>query len=282
MGIPASAAHLVLREFKLEEMADQKVLLVSQPDIGFQLLLDTNSLTPAAVIKQLQPFCRTPGAVIHATEATLPWSVAHPPAGSAVVLLFVASDETPPWLDNAAADMMERRLAGSNRFVFVAVHGASQAVLDTCGVSECPGLVVLPGPNTKPVAQLVPVPGTAEVAAFIDQFSFNTKSIVNLTGENIDLFLHRDNKTVKCVLFTSHRNVPKLYTQLWQQHQNKVCFGIVVSPQQDVMDKFGIVDAPGPMIAPVLLTFQGAAFQLYHGALDKPSIGDFLTKMSKK
>eukprot|EP00658_Telonema_sp_P-2_P025387 TRINITY_DN20220_c0_g1_i2.p1 TRINITY_DN20220_c0_g1~~TRINITY_DN20220_c0_g1_i2.p1 ORF type:complete len:865 (+),score=228.79 TRINITY_DN20220_c0_g1_i2:207-2801(+) len=278
--VPCTHPEL-LAEFKLEPGC-APMLWIADPDTGFQHTARVD-LEFEPIARFLQHFCARPGSLMHASEASLRWSVGWQPIGTATALLFVADDHTPEWFTAMAAQMLaQRKHHPRNRLDFVVMHGASEAILNKYKLPELPGLVVLPGPGQRPRARICPATDPAEVELVLARFVFNTQEIVTVTGHNVDLFLHRNPSTLKCLLFTSHRQTPTLYKNLWKRFggSGQIAFGIVFSPEDEVMAKFGIVDAPGPMIPPVLLVFQAMAYQTYRGPLNETAIGEFFKDMS--
>ena len=86
------------------------------------------------------------------------------------------------------------------------------------------------------------------------------------------MYLKKEPEKPKVVLFTSHKEIPRLYEDLWRRFHLHMCFSIVFAPGEQFMAKFGVEALPTVF----KIRRAGEAPVRYEGQISPKGVSDFL------
>ena len=138
-----------------------------------------------------------------------------------------------------------------------------------CVSQKYPTLMVMPRPDKPPITyrgDIIP----KDVHNFFSHFVMDMNSIVRVNTYTVDVFLDREKRKPHVILFTSHNDIPRLYEDLWRKFHFYMCFAIIITPEEELLERFQVTNLPK------LLTSTDGALVNYEGQITAKGVFDFL------
>jgi len=187
----------------------------------------------------------------------------HCPQDTPLVILFTERADMPPLYTELAKNF--------RMFLFAIIRKEEEELVSKFKIDKYPLVMVRPTAKDEGIrynGAITP----KDVHNWLVRFIMDMNSIVKVTSQTYDMYLSKEPEKPKVVLLTSHREIPRLYEDLWRRFHLHMAFAIVFTPEEEFMARLGATNLP----ALFKIRKQGEGPVQYEGQINPKGVSDFL------
>jgi len=258
-GIVSCNDTKTAKEFKVEATPTLLVITEELPEpVKYQGKLALEDLSVF-----LSHFCVAFTRVTPVSNFSMPYYLQHCPQDTPLVMLYTERADMPPLYTELAKNF--------RMFLFAIIRNTETELVSKFNITKYPQVIVKPSASDKGVyynGAITP----KDVHNWLVKFIMDMNTIVKLVPETIEMYLKKEPEKPKVILFTGHKEIPRLYEDLWRRFHLNMCFCIMFEPDDDIKSKYGVDQLPTLF----KVRRNGAPMQKYEGQINPKGVCDFL------
>jgi len=163
-----------------------------------------------ALVEFLRHFSFRPGVVTRLDDFSMDYYIGHrAPLSGPLTMLFTEWNEIPPLYVELAKE--------NPSFLFTITKHTEVDIVAKYGILRFPQLIFIPDPEKEDRIFYEGAITDDKIRTWLRQFRIDLESIVEVNMTTIDLYLAKEPNTPKVLLFTTLKETPKLYMDLFRR-----------------------------------------------------------------